>query len=278
MIKDTPIENHKIKSFTVMVKREDKCVSKPGPPFSKVRGILEHMKMLKSKGVKTVGYTETSISMAGWGVAWVCSLLGMKAVIFDPQYKKTPKVLKYHRKQWDKFKPDIIPIKAGMARVNWNISKNLLRDKYGPHAILLPLGLPFPETIIATAKEVLRTMINVEAETIVVNVGSGTICAGVLKGIEEMQISRTVIGIMGRTGDMERKRKTILNKAELTDEGIFCMRTTFILIDPGWEYTDKSEEPCPFPCHPYYDRKAWQWLVENIEVFPHPVIFWNIGK
>ncbi len=88
MIKNnTPVESYKCQGLSVLVKREDLCVKKHGPPFSKVRGIYDHLYALKKKGVTTIGYTETSISMAGWGLAWIGRCLGMRVVIYNPQYK-----------------------------------------------------------------------------------------------------------------------------------------------------------------------------------------------
>jgi hypothetical protein len=99
-----------------MVKREDLCAEPPAPPFSKIRGLVERIRRLKADGYETVGYTETAVSMAGWGVAWACAQFDMRAVIFDPQYKKTPELLTFHREQWAKFGATIVPIQAGMAR------------------------------------------------------------------------------------------------------------------------------------------------------------------
>ncbi len=282
LIDNTPVEEYHEQGIPVLVKREDRCAPKGAPPFSKIRGIMRHLGGLRDRGVTTVGYTETSISMAGWGVAWACKELGMKAVIFDPQYKDPLKLLQHHRRQWRKYNAGIEPIQAGMARVNWNISKRLLAQRYGPDAVLLPLGLPFEESIEATAQEMVRTLAHLKFTdplSVVVNVGSGTIAAGVWQGLEQSPLPGAVVyGIMGRTGDARRKLTLIARKAKVFPDGIFSPKTQFTIVDPGWEYTDKSTAPCPFPCHPYYDRKAWQWLTENISNVPHPILFWNIGR
>lgn len=270
---NTPVEVYRIGENEVHVKREDMACNSPGPPFSKVRGLMPVLQRLKKEGVTTIGYTETSVSMAGWGVAWGCWLLGLKAVIFDPQYKKTPSLLAYHRKQWVQFEPDIIPLKAGMAKVNWYISRKILKEKYGESTCLLPLGLPFPETVEAAYVEAVATRKKgVQYKSVVVNVGSGTIAAGVAKAFSDI----TVYGIMGRSGSTDHKINIISQKSGILMNGLIGM--DFRIIDPGWEYTESSKAPCPFPCHPYYDLKAWQWLVENIEDLEPPVLFWNIGK
>lgn len=271
----TPVETYN----GIFVKRDDLCFPAPAPTFSKCRGLIPHLQKLKEKDINIIGYTETSISMAGWGVAWACKKLGMKAVIFDPQYKNTPETLIYHRSKWEEFGAEIIPIKAGMAKVNWNISKNILLKKYPIHSLLLPLGLPLMETIQETAKELKETLKELpKINTCIINVGSGTIASGIWKGMNEMKYECIIYGIMGRTGDVERKYKSIQQKTKIVFDLFSFPYSKFIMIDPGWKYTQKSNINCPFPCHPYYDLKAWQWLMENKKNLNPPILFWNIGS
>lgn len=279
----TPIEIYTVNHTEIMVKREDLSYPPPAPPFSKCRGIFAHLSKLKKAGYTTVGYTETAISMAGWGLSWAGKELGLKVVIFDPQYKQPKDVLLFHRDMWKEFGAEIVPIKSGMAAVNWYISKNLL--KAYPKSIHLPLGLPFQDSIDQTADEVVRTMeyMDAGAVSIVVNIGSGTITAGVLKGVEKYIVDNDISsrievwGIMGRTGSISTKTEKIYKKAGLYNTPLFPHNVTFYVIDPGWSYMDRSNVVCPFPSHPYYDLKAWEWLVNNLGKLTQPVLFWNIG-
>lgn len=275
-MKHTPIEKY----GKIFVKREDLCFTEPAPPFSKCRGIIVHLQKLKDSGITTVGYVETSISMAGWGVVWACELIGLKAVIFDPRYKETPETLIYHRQQWAKFPCTIIPVPAGMAKVNWYIAKKILAEQYGKTSILLPLGLPFKETINATAEEFstcLDFIRKEKIETVVCCVGSGTIIAGILKGLNKVGWATSLIGVMTRTGNVEQKEAAIYKKAGIVYGGFFSTPTVFSLHDPGWEYTQESKFTAPFPCHKYYDLKAYQWLVEHRSHLYNNILFWNIG-
>lgn len=277
---NTPLQTYILRDQPVLVKREDLCAPKGAPPFSKIRGIVRHLQQLKAQGVEVVGYTETAISMAGWGLAWAGRQLNLKVVIFEPQYKQTPELLIKHKKQWVKHGAELIPIKAGMAKVNWAQSKKILKQEFGSQAVLLPLGMPFEETVQATAEEMKRTLKNLlipNPLTVVINVGSGTIAAGVWRGMAETPQTGEIYGIMGRTGNKRNKMKWIEKKAGVAANGFFKTHIGFNLIDPEWQYTQRSAVDCPFPCHPYYDLKAWQWLTENIENLKHPVLFWNIG-
>ena len=82
---------------------------------------------------------------------------------------------------------------------------------------------------------------------------------------------------MGRTGNINQKKELIARKAKILPGGLFGNYLDLNLIDEGWEYTQKSEIQCPFPCHEYYDLKAWEWLTKNIESLTGTVLFWNIG-
>jgi hypothetical protein len=81
---------------------------------------------------------------------------------------------------------------------------------------------------------------------------------------------------MGRTGNADLKTLQVLDKAGQLSKGLF--RSGLTLMDPGWDYSKPSLAECPFPCHPYYDLKAWQWLTENIDQLKGNILFWNIGR
>ena len=97
----TPTENY----LEYYVKREDLACNWPGPPFAKVRGLYKGLQEIKSRGIETVGYFETSISMATWGVSYFSTLLEMNPPhIFYHRYKDG---LKNEQKKqqiiWEKF-------------------------------------------------------------------------------------------------------------------------------------------------------------------------------
>ncbi len=266
LIDDTPIEEYN----GIYVKREDLCAPPGAPPFSKIRGLIKHLEKLKQQGYIGVAYVETSVSMAGWGVAWACAHhLGLKCMIFNPVYKNTPPLLEFHRQQWKMWGAELIDVPAGRAKVNFHIAKKQVPEGYK----LLPLGLPLPETLEETvkiAKEVVP-----DFPTIVISTGSGTITAGVWMATEPKQI---VYGVMTRSGDIKQKRKHIKDNPLALREPFQMNRGQLVLIDEGWEYSEPCKVEVPFPCHPWYDAKAWSWLVTNQKHLKPPVLFWNIGS
>ena len=273
---ETPIEKYRVGNKYVWVKREDLAADLPAPSFSKIRGLIPHLEKLRSSGIKCVGYTETTVSMAGWGVAWAAQIIGLKSVIFEPVYvsdRPDLRVLEKHKEYWKQFGADIIGLPAGRAKVNFYLSRKILAERY-ENAQMLPLGLPFQETIEETAKIARQVEEENNFQAVVVNIGSGTICAGLLRGFNNVDL----YGVMGRTGSVEGKTRLIYEKADVPQYGLFRKHLT--VVDPGWEYTEPAEGEAPFPCHKYYDLKAFRWLEENIQYFFHnkKVLFWNIGS
>jgi len=273
-LSDTPVERHIIDGKSILVKREDLSCPPPGPCFSKMRGLFMHMLKLQRSGVTTVGYVETAISMAGWGVAWIARELGMKSVIFDPQYSgKHParKVHESHRVKWNELEAIVIPMKPLMAKVNFNIARKMLCNA---DETVLPLGLPLSETVVETAKQVQYTDLS-DVKTIVVCVGSGTICSGILAGLKSNK-SISIIGVVSRRCKSMNKYKSIKQKAGLLD-GRLLDTIGFELINTNLGYIDKVDIDTPFPCNPYYDTKALKFALDNYNKLDKPILFWNIG-
>jgi hypothetical protein len=235
------------------------------------------MKDLKAKGIETVGYVETPISMAGWGVVWCAQALDMKCVIFEPQYKDgPPAMLRVHQQKWKDFGAIIKPITAGRTCVNYYIARKIFQKQYGPKAYLMPTGIPSEETVIETAREWKRTTEkHGNYDHVIISVGSGTICAGILRGIGGEQIT----GILCNKKNTERKRRDIFHKAKRDYGPLFSSAKQLSIIDAGWRYVERPRRVrCPFPCHAYYDLKAWVWLVRNVDNLFGRVLFWNIGS
>ncbi|MBU0777754.1 PLP-dependent lyase/thiolase [Patescibacteria group bacterium] len=268
MIYNTPIEKYLIEGQEIYVKREDLACLPPGPPFAKVRGLYPVLRRLKKEGIKTVGYMETSISMAGWGISYFCKNLGMKAVIFMPQYKDG---LRYNQEfqinKWEKFGAEIIPIeKPSRMFINFYRARKILSEKY-PSSMMLPQGMPFEETVREVSIQ--ASHISSYYKSIICCIGSGAMIAGILHA----RLGIPIYGIL-----VSKKGTKIVKEKVLRMSGMdgFIRKYLFI-IDYGYEYTDLEEIECPFPCNPYYDRKAWKWLMGNMDKVEKPILFWNIG-
>jgi len=285
------INTHIEKHNGVFVKREDLAVDDPAaPPFSKMRGVYAHLSRLKEEGVKTVGYAESAISMAGWGLAWAAQKLGLHAVIFCPVYKcEHPflEVLYKHRRHWERCGAQIVPMPAGRTKIIYYQGRKWMEEHYPKNSEMLPIGMSFPETVDATAAEYIWTLkeYKLQPKNVVLCVGSGTIAAGVARGIAESNLKTNLWGILTRDGSVPEKLRYMEKLAgfPLSSEGMLgtFSSASVTLLSSGFEYTQKSKIVVPFPCNPYYDAKAWEWLVSKKSTYEEfnrkQTLFWNIG-
>ncbi|GAG05798.1 unnamed protein product, partial [marine sediment metagenome] len=237
---------------------------------------------LKKSGVEVVGYSETSISMACWGLSWAANHQDIKVLAFMPKYKhRQPPLLEYHRSMWEALGAETRPIeKPSRGSINFYRSRAILRDEFGDRAQMIVMGMPFPETTLETTKQVLLTPELADCRSLVINIGSGVICAGVLKGIDSKYPGMVkVYGVAARYYDSSRSinsRTDVVHwKAGLVKGGL--LGPLFQFANTRHEYTAPCEVEAPFPCNPFYDKKAWEWLVNNYDDIEKPVMFWNIG-
>lgn len=289
---NTPTNKLRIGLVDVYVKREDLYQAPlplynvqddpllpfiyPVPPFAKMRGLVPYLEDLKDAGYQTIGYMDTAISMAGWGISWYARHLQLHPVIFYPQYKDGNRhYMAEHITECVRNGAEVLMLEnPTQLSINWYRARKVLEDGW-LKAHLLPQGLPFVETIMDVADEVASVPKAALTGSIVINVGSGTMAAGVITGLIKLGIQDlNVYGVMTSMGNPKKVKQKILRKVRAMR---FGWRNYLTIIDAGYAYEDRAEVNVPFPCNAYYDKKAWKWLMENIKGIPHPVLFWNIG-
>lgn len=270
ILNGTPWDCLNIKGRDVWVKREDLCCPYPGPAFSKVRGIEKYItdSMMRLCPPTRFGVVDSIHSKAGWGVSNICHDLNIPCTVFYPVLKKEGPELRPFQKMCDKMGAELIPLPATKSAVLWYQARKIFNGKY-PEGILLPNGLKLNETIKQTSMEVEQyTPKHLLMGTWVISVSSGTIAAGVAEGLYNSGFMGKMIAHMGFSRSMPEM------VCHLSKYNSCC---EIEIIDEGYEYKDKVDFAVPFPCNPYYDRKAWKWMVEHIEELNGPIIFWNIG-
>jgi len=165
-----------------------------------------------------------------------------------------------------------MPLVAGMSAILFHQAKAKLLELCGPDAVMLPNGLKLDETVRATADEVEEfTPTELFRGTWVVSISSGTICAGVLKGLEYEPYEQ-IVAHMGYSRSQTSAMSYLLEKAGVDRED-----ARICFVDEGYSYANAAIGHCPFPCNAYYDLKAWQWLKGNVHSLVEPIVFWNIG-
>ncbi|MDO9027461.1 MAG: hypothetical protein Q7U68_01165, partial [Candidatus Roizmanbacteria bacterium] len=141
---NTPVEKY----GNIYVKREDLACSPPGPPFSKIRGLEAKLLNLLKEGITTVGYMDTAISKAGWGISYFTKHFGMTAVIFYPKYKDgtNHENLEKHIKKWNEFGATVVPLeKPNLQKINWYKARKILFENW-PNSFMLEQGFPYKES------------------------------------------------------------------------------------------------------------------------------------
>lgn len=268
---ETPLETHECNGVPVLVKREDLCCPPPGPSFSKMRGVVAHM---EKRPEKVIGVLDTSHSKAGWAVAWAGSHLGKTVIDFWPRYKDDPLDVPLPREQQrrarDEFGAITVALKAGRSAILYHRARRFLREHY-QDAYLMPNALKLSESVEETAEEVRRTNLPDEG-IMVVSISSGTIAAGVLKGLASLDKKYLVTLHMGYSRSKDAVMSYLQKMSGVDD------LSHVTLIDEDYEYKDEVRIRTPFPCNPFYDAKAWNWLLTAALDMPRkPIVFWNIG-
>ena len=273
----TPWETYKVKGIDVHVKREDLSCVVPGPSFSKIRGVHHKIKALKNfEGVKEVGVLDTVHSKAGWGVSYICNHYGLKCCNFYPVYKREKSedgthTLRYNQIQSQELGAQLIPLDAGRSAILMHQAKKIFSFMTDAKGYMMPNALKLPETVEATAREVAAyTPGNLLSGTWVISISSGTIAAGVIRGLYDLDVSPQVILHMGYNRSLDAATKAVYDMSG-------CWLDDVYMVNEEFDYKDRVVSTAPFPCNEYYDAKAWRWLEQTVQDCEEPIVFWNIG-
>lgn len=273
-LENTPIEQYKVGSETIYVKREDLYGQDPMPPLAKLRGIRLVLDKLYKQGCRTVGVLDTRVSKSGWGVAAVRKFEhpDMELLLGFPVTRANDSTPEQHKKALE-LGAKLMPQQGTRQNIMYYKFKRIVEEQGG---VMLPHGLPFTETALSVAEQAAMVPKELLQGTIVLIVGTGTMLAGILIGlIDEKDIN--IVGISagkapsGQLNTIERiLNETIPFNSKATGK--------VKLLNPIMEYSIADDYPCPFPSHPNYDRKAFHWMCEHINELKPPVLFWNIGS
>ena len=278
LIDGTPIEKHN----GIYVKREDLCCLPPGPPFSKVRGVVEH---IRNRPEKVFGVLDTFHSQAGIGVAWACKGLHRKCVNFYPVYKKEAEgalynsqiPLRENQQKSQRLGATMVPLQAGRSAILYHRARKLLEQQF-PGAYLMPNALKLPESVESTAREVEASgeqIRQIRPAHVVVSISSGTIAAGVILGLSRLKLRKLPRIVLhegySRSQDAVRAYLDKMIGAGVT--GGFEIE----IVDEGYQYKDTAPKSCvaPFPANEFYDRKAWHYVLGA--KLKGNILFWNVG-
>lgn len=264
IVSGTPIEHHP--EYGLWVKREDLCCP-GGPNFSKTRGVFSHV---KARPEKVVGVLDTAHSQGGWAVARASALLGKQCLVFYPRRKHEDQTfLKPQQQACLDLGAQLVPLQAGRSAVLYHTAKKQL--PVGGY--MMPNALKLLETVEETAKEYINTPLPDDVKLVVVSASSGTIAAGVLRGMVLSKCRRKLLVHLG----YDRPASAVSRYLEKMS-GV-CPLGRVELISEGYAYADEAVDGAtpPWPCNSYYDLKAFRWWLATGRAQHGSAIFWNIG-
>jgi threonine dehydratase len=257
---NTPIERYLVDGKEIFVKREDMFGSFPAPPLAKLRGARIVLQNLKQQGVTKIGVFDTRISKAGQGIAYLCKEMDLECLVGFPKLKDHD-IAESH-KIAESLGGKLHPLRAGRTAVCYAQFKKFVLEQNG---YMLPLGLVCPET-----SHAVESISRAEAgrfNSIVLSAGTGVIASGVASGASTCNVFAISCGM-----STERQWKRI--QTLRPDKLLFNLT----IVAPEYKYYDALDtSSCPFPTSPYYDMKAWVWLLKNYNKLVKPVLMWNIG-
>jgi hypothetical protein len=260
----TPVRKHD----GIYVKHEEECSIGGWPPFSKCRGVLAH---IRKRPEKIIGVLDTFHSQAGWAVAAACQLLGKKCINFWPKYAKDKDgELRRPQRKSKKLGAKLVELPAGRSAILYHQARAYMTEHGG---YLMPNALKLPESITETANEVKVTGTS-KFRYVVIPISSGTIAAGVLKGLQDKNEFPKIYIHLGYSRSHDAVRKYLEAAAPKYPS------RKIKLVDEGYAYSDVARKgPTPdFPCNIYYDLKCWRWLLRKRDKFHKgKILFWNIG-
>lgn len=277
IVNATPWEPHEIEGGVIWVKREDLSCPAPGPGFSKIRGLSAYLESALNRLVPPdrFGVLDTIHSKAGWGVSYLCQSLGVPCTVFYPVLKAEGEgYVRPYQKICAQMGAELVPLQATRSAILWYRARSYFRDHY-ERGELLPNGLKLAMTIEKTAEEVRANtspVLLTSDATWVVSVSSGTVAAGVARGLQSLGFAGQLILHLGYSRSIASVKSYIEQSAP---DHVFSMQ----IIDEGYDYSEAVDlkDHVPFPCNPFYDRKTWKWLLGNRKDLRGPVVFWNIG-
>lgn len=292
----TPLEDYR-EEYGIWVKREDKACLPPGPAFSKARGVYAR---ILSREEEEIGVLDTYHSQAGHAVARACQVLGKKCLNFYPEFKHEPGP-RAPQLAAESLGAELFPLKAGRSAILFHACRKecLRRGAY-----LMPNALKLTESVEETCKEVPDPPIGAGGpkkgwDLVILPVSSGTIAAGVIKGIalqkrwftpSASQYPTRFLVHLGYSRSHEEVRSYIEamsgvpkigEELEIVDEKYSYKDTSRPLSSDLHGLSHEETGTPPWPCNLYYDLKAFRWWLEHRGDTEYKkcenVLFWNVG-
>ncbi len=263
---NTPVEEYNIGGQDIFVKRDDLFLASHQPlvpALAKLRGTKVVLQRMKEEGITKIACYDTRISKSGQGVAFLCQELGLHCAVGFPKLKAQTE-LNEPQKKAKEMGAEVWAVQAGRTAPCYAAFKRkALLEGY----TVLPLGITFKETAQEVAK--IAEKETGKFETIVVSAGTGTIATGIALGAKA-----EVLAVSCGMSIYRQINRVRILCAALGRE----YPSNLMFIQTNYDYYEALDtSSCPFPTSPWYDMKAYVWMLEHFKRLKESVLFWNIG-
>lgn len=264
-----------IKGRDVYVRRDDLAYHAPLPPNAKMAALYNIVKHAYALGHdRVVMFAKKQQGMPyAVGLPPICKEFGMECWITYPsnKFETLPWMVEAQR-FGNCFFEFLHP---NMITVNVNQSKKLAERL---KAYFIPFGFDDPISVETHAS---KFELPQHVGTLVLSTMTGMILAGTLKQIYTRGYNvERVYGISSGRSEMNI-HKSIMKYLDPNKLGHLHLSEAY---PRDFKVDQSSKELFPFPVHPDYEAKAWNWLLDRLELsglyepLPDPIWFINSGR
>lgn len=272
---NTPLETYTVAHKNIDVKRDDLLNGDLDlPPWAKLEGVRRLLESDFFKKDKPIVHLTVRGSYTGWVLSYWGKQMGYDIKIAYPNTKNYGQVMLDKITQYG---GELIPLKHNMVAVLSAQTKKMASEndwQMSPDAFNHPIYIDY------WTQRSTEFFKENEYDTLVVQGGSGVTSVGLIKGFLGVDyISGSLF-----ESDYGKKKivlvatssvKTVTN-ALISNLGAVpsCLK----IYKSEYDFYDEMEHlTTPFPCNPYWDKKAWGWIQDNLDKMKGRTLFWNLG-
>lgn len=261
------IETYDIKGIPVNVVRGDRIYNSPLPHHLKMGALNKVVADAKASGRHTIGAFCTKHGTWPFGLPHLAESHGMNSIVCFPatKWEQIPHQLLESNYDGYKLIHETRLLKPNMVNVNQSQAKKYIMEEND--GVYIPFGCNTPKAV-ETLSYQLKLPVD-DVGTLIVPSGSGVTLAAAIMAIHRYKTNvKQIVAVAAHAPRINDIAKTIMEHVQ------FPKQLRFIDL---YKYDEIPPIECPWPVHPRYELKAFDWLEMSIKRLPRPIWFLNIG-
>lgn len=276
IMNEAPEEVYDIQGKQVIVRRDDLAYMPPLPPNAKMSALYAIVKRASEQGYRKVVMFAKKQQGTSYaiGLPVFCEMFNMEAIITIPLAKDAPLPDWFFQIRTTGPKVRIIRLHPNMVTINVNQSRKIAAEH---EAYFIPFG--FDDALSVDIHANKFSLPNYEIGTLIMSTMTGMILAGTLRQIAERHYRvKKIIAVSG--GRPIESVYASMNKyiRDLFEYGNQLDNLNIVNPYDRSHIAIIPDKYDLFPTHPDYERKAWLWMIENIDGLIEPIYFINAGR